>query len=211
VTGLEGILFDCDGVLFESRDANLAFYNRILEQFGEPGIVPEESEKAHLCHTAASPEVFEALLGPERADQARAYASTVNFRQFIPFMKPAPGIYDALHQLSARLPLGVATNRGNSMQEILDHFAMGRFFSVVVTSRDVLRPKPHPDMLFLAAERMEIDPENLLFVGDSELDEAAAATAGVRFVGYGAGAPGETVVRSHGELLDWIRRSNGGT
>jgi len=208
---VQGILFDCDGVLFESREANIAFYNSILENFGEPAIAPDDRDKVHLCHTASSPQVFEKLLGEERAVEAQSYASTVNFRKFIPRMKPETGIYDTLGLLSKRMVLGVATNRGNSMQEILKHFGMGQYFSTVVTSRDVARPKPHPDMLLLAAERLNLAPESLVFVGDSELDETAAVTAGIRFVGFGCGAPGEMAVASHRELLVWIAKANGGT
>jgi HAD superfamily hydrolase (TIGR01509 family) len=108
------------------------------------------------------------------------------------------------------MSLGIATNRGKSMQAILDHFEMGRFFSVVVTSKDVQRPKPHPDMLLLAASHLNLAPETLVFVGDSELDEHAALTAGMKFVGFGADAPGEVVVGSHREFLEWVLETNGG-
>ncbi len=50
--------FDCDGVLFESRRANLAYYNAILTHFDEPHVEESDQARAHLCHTAASPHVF---------------------------------------------------------------------------------------------------------------------------------------------------------
>ena len=68
--GIAGIVFDCDGVLFESRAANLAYYNTILEAFGAPPVDPGDGKRAHLCHTAASPEVFRVLLGDARVDAA---------------------------------------------------------------------------------------------------------------------------------------------
>ena len=63
MNGIRGIIYDCDGVLFESRAANLAYYNAVLRQFGEPAVATDDSVKAQLCHTAASPEVFAVLLG----------------------------------------------------------------------------------------------------------------------------------------------------
>ena len=126
--GIAGIVFDCDGVLFESRAANLAYYNAILEAFGDPPVDPGDGERAHLCHTAASPEVFRVLLGEERVTAALDAASLLDYRRFIPAMQPEPGMTAALAGLSARFPLAVATNRGSSMREILDHFGLVRLF-----------------------------------------------------------------------------------
>jgi HAD superfamily hydrolase (TIGR01509 family) len=203
--GIRGIIYDCDGVLFESRQANLAYYNAVLSHFGEPPVAPEEQERAHLCHTAASPKVFEALLGQDRLAEALAFARTFDYCRFIPFMEPEPGMVEALSALSARMPLAVATNRGTSMPEILEHFDLGRFFQAVVTCRDVERPKPHPDMLFMAAGRLGLRESELLFIGDSELDREAAWSAGIRFAAYGGHVDGDIAVGSHREVVDLLK------
>jgi HAD superfamily hydrolase (TIGR01509 family) len=200
--GIRGIIYDCDGVLFESRQANLAYYNTVLSHFGEPPVLPEERERAHLCHTAASPKVFEALLGPERLAVALSFARTFDYCRFIPHMQPEPGMVEALSILSAKLPLAVATNRGTSMPEILAYFDLGRFFRTVVTCRDVERPKPHPDMLFMAARRLGLRESELLFIGDSELDREAARGAGIRFAAYGGQVEGDLEIESHREVVD---------
>ncbi|MDH3454714.1 MAG: hypothetical protein OEL80_06150, partial [Desulfuromonadales bacterium] len=62
MNGIRGIIFDCDGVLFESRDANLAYYNTVLQRLGESPVEESDHVRAHLCHTAASPQVFVQLL-----------------------------------------------------------------------------------------------------------------------------------------------------
>lgn len=198
--GIGGIIYDCDGVLFESRAANLAYYNTVLQYFDVPPVEATEGGKAHLCHTAASPDVFAGLLGPERVEQALHYAAALDYRQFIPLMQPEPGMVEALAALSARLPLAVATNRGASMPEILRHFNLSSYFRTVVTSRDVARPKPYPDMLQLVARRLGLAEQELLFVGDSDLDSSAAAGAGIRFVAYKGDLPGELRVDRHSDL-----------
>ena len=55
---VEAIIFDCDGVMFESHQANLAFYNRILTEFNYPLVTVEQKDLAYLCHTASSPVVL---------------------------------------------------------------------------------------------------------------------------------------------------------
>jgi phosphoglycolate phosphatase len=204
VTAVDGIIFDCDGVLFESLQANLAFYNTILQHFGEHEVAIEDADRVHLCHTAASPRVFEVLLGADRVGEAMALAKNLGFRQFIPLMVPEPGIHDVLARLSERIPLAVATNRGNSMSELLGHFDLYRYFHTVVTSRDVNQPKPSPDMLLLAAERLGIEPERLLFVGDSELDMEASRRAGMPFAAYKKPLEGDLRIDDHQELLNLV-------
>src|SRR5512139_1127172 len=103
--GIAGIVFDCDGVLFESRAANLAYYNTILEAFGEAPVDPDDSPRAHLCHTAASPEVFRVLLGPERTAAALDAAQLLDYHRFIPEMQPEPELTVMLAGLSGSFPL----------------------------------------------------------------------------------------------------------
>lgn len=199
---VRGVIFDCDGVLFESRDANLAYYNVVLAQFDVPPVLPTERERAHLCHTAASPRVFEELLGTERLDQALALAAQVDYRQFIPRMTPEPFMAETIAFLAERLPLAVATNRGVSMLEILQHFSLSDYFRTVVTSRDVPRPKPFPDMLQVAARRLGLNESELLFIGDSELDLAAATAAGIPFLAYRNPGLGVASIDSHRQILE---------
>lgn len=200
MTRVSGVIYDCDGVLFESQKANLAYYNQVLTVFGVLPVTEDQTERAHLCHTAASPQVFAELLGDEHVVAALSIARDIDFRQFFCHMLPEPGMARWLQDLSTRIPLAVATNRGTSMPEILDHFNLATYFSAVVTSRDVERPKPSPDMLLLAAARLAIEPEELLFVGDSILDRQAAQAAGIRFVAYRTSIGAEWRIDRHAQL-----------
>jgi len=201
---IKAVIFDCDGVMFESRHANLAYYNRILAEFAYPLVTADQPQLALLCHTASSPEVLANLLRQEDLRPALDFAATIDYREFIPHMEPELNLYDLLESLSGKYPLAIATNRGKSILSILDHFDLKDYFSVVVTSHDVKRPKPAPDMLYLAAEKLEINPENCLFIGDSELDKSAAMEANIQFAGYGGGVSGMISLSNHLELLDYL-------
>lgn len=204
---IQGVIFDCDGVLFESRRANLAYYNTVLKHFNVPDVDENDQEKATLCHTAASPEVFKVLLGDERVAPALEISAQLHYRQFIPWMDPEPGLFDVLSELSADRPLAVATNRGTSMPEILKHFKLENFFQVVVTSRDVERPKPYGDMLLLAAKKLELPLDQLLFIGDSIYDRMAAEAVGMKFMAYKPQFEHKPFLNSHGELAALLRSS----
>jgi len=78
---------------------------------------------------------------------------------------------------------------------------LSSYFSTVVTSRDVKHPKPAPDMLYEAAKRMRLAPRELLFVGDSELDQAAAKSAGMPFAVYRGDLQADLRLEHHGVLV----------
>jgi HAD superfamily hydrolase (TIGR01509 family) len=131
-------------------------------------------------------------------------AADLDYRQFIPFMEPEPGMQQALASLATIYPLAVATNRGISMLSILEHFELSGFFQTVVTTRDVKNPKPAPDMLHEASKRLQLAPQQLLFVGDSELDQAAARSAGMPFAVYRGDLQADMRITHHGELVDLL-------
>ena len=145
-------------------------------------------------------------MGQEDLQPALEFAAKIDYRDFIPYMQPEPDLADVLAELADLYPLAVATNRGTSVEPILEHFDLQDYFSVVVTSRDVPRPKPAPDMLLLAAKRLKLPTSNCLFIGDSDLDQQAAVGAQVRFAAYGGLASGEVNVAGHLELRDYLRQ-----
>lgn len=204
---IEAVIFDCDGVMFESRAANLAYYNRILQQFSYSPVASDDEELLHFCHTASSPQVLEVLLEREHLEDALAFSRQLDYRQFIPHMIPQDHLSELLEELKSLFPLAVATNRGRSIEPILEHFRLADYFTAVVTSHDVAAPKPAPDMLLLAAEKLAVNCENCLYIGDSELDRRAAEAAGMEFAGYGEAVTAQRRLAHHRELLPLLNRA----
>ena len=201
---VEAVIFDCDGVMFESRQANLAYYNIILAKFGYPVVDASQIEKAHLCHTASSPVVLATLMEARDLDEALSFADTVDYCEFIPLLVPEPNLTELLNQLSGQYKLAVATNRGHSIHTILDHFGLEGYFSVVVSRCEVENPKPAPDMLLLAAKQLNVKVERAVFIGDSKLDKMAANSAKIPFFSYGDSVSSEVSISNHLELLHYL-------
>jgi phosphoglycolate phosphatase-like HAD superfamily hydrolase len=61
---------------------------------------------------------------------------------------------------------------------------------LVVTIRDVERPKPHPEMLWKVLGHFSLAAADAVYIGDSGLDRRAAADAGVPFLGFRDGSIG---------------------
>ncbi len=176
------VALDCDGVMFESRKANKAYYNHLLEHFGKPAMTPDQLSYAHM-HTVD--EVLTRLF-PEETTRALAheYRKQVGYLPFLQYMEMEPGLVPLLETLRPRLKTAVATNRTDTMERVLSDNKIGHLFDLVVTARDVQFPKPHPEALEKIIEHFSISPEQMVYVGDSQVDEMAAAGARVVFVAY---------------------------
>jgi HAD superfamily hydrolase (TIGR01509 family) len=89
-----------------------------------------------------------------------------------------------LHRLRPAYPTAIATNRTNTIQTVLETFDLVDLFDLVVSAWDVEHPKPHPDPLNKILRHFDIEPDELLYVGDSELDQIAAEASGAILVAY---------------------------
>ena len=179
---IAGVVFDCDGVLIDSRMSNLAYYNRIRAIGGLGPMSPDEEDYAHM-HSVR--ETLGRIFPPELHGRVGEFARHVDYEHdILPMIRPEPGLHACLDALITRgLRLAIFTNRGGGMGAVLDGFKLRPYFDPVMTIADV-RAKPAPDGLLRIAENWKYPPEDLVFVGDSLLDALAAEAAGARFLAY---------------------------
>ena len=174
--------FDCDGVLFDSREANIAFYNDILERFGFPPMAPDSVDYVH-SHTYL--ESLEYLFRETKVlEEVLNFCRTIDYQRFIPMMVEAPHLREFLGFLRPRFYTALATNRTTTTQAVLHYHALADQFDLVVSAQDVSRPKPHPESLWRILEHFGLTPAEVIYIGDSRVDEEFAQNAGVPFVAY---------------------------
>jgi HAD superfamily hydrolase (TIGR01509 family) len=176
------VAFDCDGVLFETVEANRAYYNHILAHFGRPAMDEHQLRYVHI-HTVQQ---CVAHLFADDADRqaAMAFRASIDYGQFLKYLTIEPHLKALLDWMRNRYKTAIATNRTDTMDRLLREFGLADRFDLVVTSLDVERPKPFPDPLFKILSRFRVEPRQAVFVGDSEVDEATARAAGVPFIAY---------------------------
>jgi HAD superfamily hydrolase (TIGR01509 family) len=202
---LDAVIFDCDGVLFDSWRANVAFYNAVLASLGRPPLDAEWESRAHVM---ASSQLFDALFGADPAlhEQARDAARATDYEPFYGLMVPIEGLHQVLAALAEGHSLAVASNRGRTVAEVVRRFGIDRYLECAVGTLDVERPKPHPDMLLLCLERLGVAADRALFVGDAPSDLEAAAAAAIHFVAVGEHDWAPRAVAHLVDLPPYIRR-----
>jgi phosphoglycolate phosphatase-like HAD superfamily hydrolase len=202
------VIYDCDGVIFDSFEANLAFYNRIMEMLGKPPLDPSDGTLMRILHTFASQDVLRHIFPDETNWRAAmGCVPAVNYRELVPFMHMEEGFRDTIETLSGCTGLAICTNRAASMDAVLEAFDIGRYFGIVMTALKVTNPKPHPEPLLKVLAHFRIAPGEALFVGDSEVDRQAAEAAGIPFVAYRADLPAFARIDRHRDILPLINNS----
>jgi phosphoglycolate phosphatase len=179
---VSAVIFDCDGVMFDSRQANVNFYNHILAHFGLPPMTAEETEFVH-AHTAVESLNY-IFRGDAYVADAHEYRLKLDYTPFIRDMVIEPGLREVLDFLKPRYGLAVATNRSTTIGKVLELSGLSHYFDIVVSSLDVENPKPHPESIYKIADFFGISPDRSLYVGDSSVDYETARSAGAQFISY---------------------------
>jgi len=170
-------LADLDGTLLDSLDL-------ILEAFGEA--LGGGRSREELLSLFGPPEeaVFRAQLGEERFGPAletfyRLYEAGMDR------VRVLPGVEELLERLErAGVRMGVVTGKGRRTTSVtLRHLGWEGRFGAVITGDEVSHPKPDPEPLHLALDRLRADPAETVFLGDSAADVRAGRAAGVLTLG----------------------------
>jgi HAD superfamily hydrolase (TIGR01509 family) len=201
------VIYDCDGVLFDSLEANTKLYNDLCALVGRGPLRQEEMQYVHT-HT-----VFEALhfiFGKENDLEKKALEilkqKQVDLRNYVEYLKMEPHLFQTLEKLKEKGVLrAINTNRTTSMKYIIERFNLGPYFEMVVTALDVKNPKPHPESIEKIIDAFKLKKEEAVFIGDSEVDQQTAESSGIKFIAYkNRELKKEAMIEDHLDLLSLI-------
>ncbi|MBN1254664.1 MAG: HAD hydrolase-like protein [Deltaproteobacteria bacterium] len=179
------IIFDCDGVLFDSKDANIAFYNHVLSQFQLPPMTQEEVEYVHVSTAEGALRYLLAMRkAPHVLEEFLSHRPSMDYTPFIHLMQMEPNLKELLGTLPRHFKRAIATNRSYTIGDVLRVHGLEGEFHLVISALDVKNPKPHPEPILKIIRHFSFSPSEALFVGDSEVDQESAQGAGVPFVAY---------------------------
>jgi phosphoglycolate phosphatase len=179
---LRGLVLDCDGVILDSFQANTVFYNYLRKAVG---LGPMNSEEEAFVHSHAVFTSLRRIIPAEHLDRIESIKQGLNYTDLMPYLRLEPGLESFLEAAQAQgLRLGIFTNRTDTMDFILDHYSLKRFFDPVETAATVAFPKPHPEGLHKILRTWNLTRGEIAFVGDSAVDEQTAGAAGVEFWAY---------------------------
>jgi phosphoglycolate phosphatase len=181
---LKLIIFDCDGVLFDSREANRNYYNHLLQKFGCPAMNEDELDFVHT-HNVTDSVAHIFRRHPQIArDVVDRYRTELDYTPFLKYMIMEPDLMEFLRLIKPLYHTAISTNRTTTMPLLLDIFQLRPWFEQVVTALDTPRPKPAPDGLHMILENFGVQVDESIYIGDSEVDRAHTGSVGMRMIAF---------------------------
>ncbi|MDO8189170.1 HAD-IA family hydrolase [Conexibacter sp. JD483] len=197
-------LFDLDGVLVDSRDAMEEAWEAVQRDLGVT--VGFAAYFREIGRPFA--DIMERLgLSDEAEEIERVYRATA--LRTAPRVPAFDGIEEALETLAiAGVKLGVVTSKARPQT----YWTLSQFdvpFETVQTPESRHPGKPSPWPLLIAVNEARVDVEDAVFIGDMDVDCAAARHAGMRFLhaawGYGARPAGAAQLQTPAEIGGLVR------
>lgn len=183
-TVIRAVCFDMDGLMFNTEEIFNRSGRELLRRRGfeltDEILSKMMGRRAHEAFTA----LIDHLQLKETVEELRKESDEIFHGMLYEAVDIMPGLHTLLDLIETRnLPKGVATSSGrNYLEGLLSHFNLADRFATTLTSEDVTRGKPHPEIYLTAAMRLGVSPQEMLVLEDSGNGTAAAAAAGAHIV-----------------------------
>jgi beta-phosphoglucomutase family hydrolase len=179
---IEGILFDCDGTLADTMPSHYEAWRRVLTRYE----LEMSEDRFYELGGWPTRRVAELLIGESgrTLDAARiAHEKEALFHDLLDQVRPIEPVIAVARRYRGRLPLAVATGAVRGVcQRILRHIGVDGWFDSIVSSEDVERHKPAPDVFLEAARRIGVAPERCRVYEDTDPGIEAARRAGMEYI-----------------------------
>ena len=180
---IDAVVFDLDGLLLDTE----RLWDEVREELArERGGQWSERAQADMMGMS-SPEwsryMHDVVGLPESPDEIAdevVRRMVARYRERLPLI---PGALEAVERLAAHWPLGLASSSNRPLIDLaLELGGFAPLFAVTVSSEEVGRGKPSPDVYLEAVRRLEVEPPNAAAVEDSGNGIRSAHAAGLRVV-----------------------------
>ena len=204
---IEAVVFDLDGVILDSEELWDEVRENLARERGGRWHEDAQADMMGMSSREWSAYMHERIGLPEPPEEINAEVvrrMLGRYRRELPLI---PGAVEAVERLAARWPLGLASSSNRELIDAaLEASGLARHFRVMVSSEEVERGKPAPDVYLEAARRLEVAPEHCAAVEDSHNGIRSAKAAGMRVISIPNRRfpPGEEALAEADVVLDSI-------
>jgi HAD superfamily hydrolase (TIGR01509 family) len=180
---VEAVVFDLDGVIVDSEHVWDEARQRLAAEHGARWTDTASRDMMGMSSPEWSRYMYEVVGLPEPPEEISAEVVRrleAIYREELPLM---PGAAEAVRRLAARWPLAIASSSNRPLIDlVLELSGLGDLFAATVSSEEVPRGKPAPDVYLEAARRLDTPPGATAAIEDSEAGIRSAKAAGMHVV-----------------------------
>jgi HAD superfamily hydrolase (TIGR01509 family) len=180
-TAITAVVFDLDGVLLDSEQLWDAVREDLARERGGRWHDRAQADMMGMSSPEWSRYMHDVIGLTESPDEINAEVVRrllTRYREFLPLVD---GAVEAVERLSARWPLGLASSSNREVIDaVLDAAGIAERFTATVSSEEVARGKPAPDVYLEAARRLGVEPTQCVAIEDSRNGIRSANAAGMR-------------------------------
>jgi HAD superfamily hydrolase (TIGR01549 family) len=172
---IKAVLFDFDGVLIDSLGFYVKAYDLALREFG---LVFSDREIVASCFAKTEKEICRNLKIKDVDGFSQAYFDAID-KLFLK-VELFPGVLDVFDFLQKKkIKLGITTFAYRwYIDKMINRLNLRKHFKIILSSDDVNKPKPNPEIVLKACKNLKIPKSLALVVGDSKGDIIAGNAAG---------------------------------
>jgi len=179
---VKGIIFDCDGTLADSMPLHWRAWQVVLARHGLH--LPEE--RFYSLGGVPSQDILKMLSAEQGIALDPLAVAREKEAEYLPLIAqvgPINAVVGIARQHYRKIPMAVASGGTRKViEQVLDHLGIHRLFQAIITSEDVLKQKPAPDIFLEAARRIAVAPQFCRAYEDTDLGMQAIRAAGMEGV-----------------------------
>ncbi|MBW3560670.1 MAG: HAD family hydrolase [Proteobacteria bacterium] len=199
---LKAVIFDVDGTLIDSNDQHALAWLKTFRRFGREARFEDIRAQIgkggdQLMPVFLSPQDIEA-----EGEAMSQFRVELFKREFLPGLQPFPGVRELFQRIRAdgREIVLASSASGQELARYKEIADVADLLDGATSSDDAEHSKPEPDIFLAALQRVGVQPDEALVIGDTPYDAQAADKAGVRSIGLLCGGFPEAVLREAGCL-----------
>ncbi|MFA5023940.1 MAG: HAD family hydrolase [Patescibacteria group bacterium] len=182
---IKAVIFDIDGVLLDSFEANLKFFQDLMTKAGYRP--PRREELPAIFHLSMMGHirVLTKSTSDEEIKKIWRMGKSGEVRYPNELLTMPEGVKEVIEMLSKTYPLGIVTSRIRTSVYKSEQLAeLKKYFKCAIAYEDTSKHKPSAEPLLLAAQKLAVKPEECVYIGDMENDIEAARNAGMKIIIY---------------------------
>jgi HAD superfamily hydrolase (TIGR01509 family) len=180
---IDAVVFDLDGLLIETEEVWDEVRETLAHEHGGRWSESAQRDMMGMSSTEWSRYMHETVglaQAPDEINDLVVERMAERYRSQLPLL---PGAVEAVERVAARWPLGVASSSNRVLIDlVLELSGLAPRFRATVSSEEVARGKPAPDVYLEAARRLGVEPTHAAAVEDSSAGIRSASAAGMRVV-----------------------------